>query len=293
MHDQSMNRRFHSQGFTHVGGFLSPFELNELESSHEDLTSIARGILLQAKRTQASLAELYRASDEKLIVVPERDRPMDICRLEYLAGANGAIRKLVDDRILPLVESVLGEKCVLFKDKCNEKLPGGGAFPPHQDMAAYHVFPPRFFITAMIALDEATAENGCLYFGGNYKRIRERASLDFEVGEYPVFKYHRAGPENGNINEAVCSKFDWTAVPAMRGDVVVFDAFVPHYSEPNRSISPRRALFFTFNKFHDGDHYEYYYAQKRQAYDSPVFHVATPTVHSSTSSSSQIGGVAS
>lgn len=283
-HGDSSRKQFEAHGFAHLSRHLTPDDLQVLEQAHLELSTKAHEMLRRVHAERSTLAELYRHGSEKLIVVPERDRPLDLCRLEYLCGAHSAIRQLVEKCITPAVEAVLGEKCVLFKDKCNEKAPGGGAFPPHQDMAAYHVFAPRYFITAMVALDQATKANGCLYFARNYKRLStDGSAVEFDVCGLPVFKFHHQGPDNGNIHEHVAAQFEWEAVPAREGDLVIFDAFVPHRSEPNKTEASRRALFFTYNRGDDGGHYETYYREKRNNYDSPVFHVATPTDHAAIS----------
>ena len=60
------------------------------------------------------------------------------------------------------VSELFGEPAVLFKDKINFKLPGGDGFAAHQDaQAGWDVYAP-LHITAMIAIDATTAENGSL-----------------------------------------------------------------------------------------------------------------------------------
>ena len=66
------------------------------------------------------------------------------------------------DKLLGRVADLLGEPAVLFKDKINFKLPGGGGFEPHQDQqAGWSVYAP-LFVTALVAIDGATQANGCL-----------------------------------------------------------------------------------------------------------------------------------
>jgi 2-aminoethylphosphonate dioxygenase len=276
-----LRRRFLVDGFVHVPGLLSASEMAALKGAHSDIMKRGSSILKSAALTSQSLADYYRHSGETLIVVPERGVKDTICRFEYLCGFSPVMKNLVTTRLLSLVEEVAGERCTLFKDKCNEKPPSGGAFEPHQDFAAYMIFPPRRYTTAMLAIDEATLENGCLQFAEHYLDLA-RANPAF-VGEsfdgYPLFRYSRGGPNNGNIEPGVSSQMRWTPVPVRCGDVVVFDAFVPHYSEPNASQTQRRALFFTFNATRYGEFYEAYYQAKRQRYDDPAFHVATPTEH--------------
>ena len=55
-----------------------------------------------------------------------------------------------------------GEEAVLYKDKINFKLPGGDGFELHQDQQAGWGTYTDFFITALVSIDAATKENGCL-----------------------------------------------------------------------------------------------------------------------------------
>jgi hypothetical protein len=51
------------------------------------------------------------------------------------------------------------------------------------------------------------------------------------------------------------------------GDVILFDSYLPHYSEPNRSNTPRRALFVTYNKLAEGGSMRTeYYQDKREKF---------------------------
>src|ERR1044071_284856 len=55
-----------------------------------------------------------------------------------------------------------GGPAVLFKDKITFKLPGGDGFKPHQDQQAGWSVYADLFITAMVSIDDTTADNGCL-----------------------------------------------------------------------------------------------------------------------------------
>jgi ectoine hydroxylase-related dioxygenase (phytanoyl-CoA dioxygenase family) len=50
------------------------------------------------------------------------------------------------------------------------------------------------------------------------------------------------------------------------GDVVFFDAYVPHGSPANTSGRSRRNIFLTFNRQSDGDMREEYYKDKWASY---------------------------
>jgi ectoine hydroxylase-related dioxygenase (phytanoyl-CoA dioxygenase family) len=271
-----------AHGYVHLPELLGARDLELLERAHARLAEEASEILREARAENVSLAEIYRSKQPSVVVVPERDNPDLVCRFEYLFGASAEVRAVLTDKIVPAVDAAAGESCVLFKDKCNEKNPGGGAFRPHQDVAAYLRFRARYHISAMVALDEATEENGCVQFAVNYRGAVSEISGAVEGmhGDLPLLSFYRGGRQNGDITDEVSAALKWIPVPAKRGDVVLFDSYVPHYSRPNLSQSVRRAMFFTFNPARDGYTYEEYYRLKRERYDAPEFHMSTPTEHS-------------
>jgi hypothetical protein len=51
-------------------------------------------------------------------------------------------------------------------------------------------------------------------------------------------------------------------VPCSAGDVLFFNGYLPHRSNPNHSAHNRRAVFLTYNPLSQGDHHAAYYAAK-------------------------------
>ncbi|WIM93121.1 phytanoyl-CoA dioxygenase family protein [Actinoplanes oblitus] len=252
----------------------------DLTAALDRLLAKGERILRTAADEGTSLETYYRTHGPELICVPEAGSATSVCRIEYLAGADQTFRALVDRHLLPAVEAATGEPYVLFKDKCNLKYPGGGAFTPHQDFPAYEAFGPAYHVTAMVALDRADQENGCLQVATNHRRVaREHGSVvEREVAGRPLFRAVQEGDAaDGSIVPEAVRVFDWHPLEVAAGDIVLFDSFIPHRSFENRSSRARRALFMTFNRRSDGDHYEEYYTRKRAAYADPAFHVATPT----------------
>ena len=145
--------------------------------------------------------------------------------------------------------ALMGGPVVLFKDKINFKMPGGAGFKAHQDQqAGWTVYAP-LFVTAMVTLDAATLENGCLEVAAG----RHREGL---IGEQ-----WKPLEEQG---------LDLQAVPTGPGDVVFFDSFVPHASKPNLTGSPRRILYITYNLAGHGDHRQRYFADKHASFPPDV-----------------------
>lgn len=270
---------FRQNGYVHLPGFFTKDQVVEMDDQHAGLFDRANSILSESIRTDVSLRDLAQQRTEDLIVVPEVDRPSMVCRYEYLIGYSEEMRLYFEQDVKPALDFLHGEPFVLFKDKCNEKNPGGGAFPPHQDFEAYQVFSPRYHATAMIATDDMTLENGCLFIADGYRDSLQDQSecITGYEGEHPMLIHEVGGKRHGSLPDSVASLFNWIPVLACKGDLVIFDSFIPHYSEANQSENPRSAYFLTCNAAREGDWYEEYYSQKRSNYDAPHFHVATPT----------------
>ena len=141
---------------------------------------------------------------------------------------------------------------MLFKDKINFKLPGGGGFAAHQDMqAGWQRYAP-YFLTALVAIDAADAANGGLEIAVNWR------------GGGLV------GRDWTPLDETETAALDFQPVATAPGDAVFFDCFVPHRSGPNLSARPRRVLYVTYNRLADGDQRARYYADKRRDFPPDV-----------------------
>ena len=172
-----------------------------------------------------------------------------LSRIEKFADYHPGLHDLIyADKMLGRASELLGEKALLFKEKVNFKLPGGGGFAPHQDIQpGWDDYAP-FFISVLITVDESTVENGCLELSaGHHKKGW--------IGE-------RMKP----LTEKQLEGIQFKKYPMSPGDVAFFDCFVPHQSEPNLTSGRRRNLYLTFNRTSDGDHRQKYYADKRKSF---------------------------
>lgn len=272
---------FRRDGVLVLRGFFGADEAAEIDRLSRQMGAEAEGLLREAHESGRSPAELASAMPDRLIAVPEAADPTQLCRFEYLQGRNAELKRLVAARIAPIVGALAGEPFIPFKDKENEKHPGGGAFGPHQDFAAYRSFGPRYNVTAMITVDAATRENGCLEFAANWADIAREASGMAEtfVDGRLLLRFQKGGAQNGDIASDIAAALDWQPVETAPADLVVFDSFAPHRSAPNLSAASRRAMFLTFSAAREGDWYARYYADKRANFNDPKFHVSTPTAH--------------
>jgi ectoine hydroxylase-related dioxygenase (phytanoyl-CoA dioxygenase family) len=282
-HINELKSSFIQQGYIVLPQALSDADKATLEHVSQELNKRSQELLTTVKSHNQNLSDFYRENLSELIAVPEFDNDEKVCRYEYLNGYSQPIKTLIVPKLQQLIHQLTDTDFVLFKDKCNAKNPGGGAFEPHQDIIAYDQFKPAYHVTAAIFLDDATLENGCLYFPENYQQDLanlETRRVPTPVGDLPVLQSYEGGKTHGNIRQEICDQMNWTPITAKAGDVVLFDSYVPHYSKKNEYQLNRRAMFFTFNPLSDGDFYEAYYDMKHREFDNPKFHVATPTAHS-------------
>lgn len=167
-------------------------------------------------------------------------------RMENVYEYHEGFKGLFDcDRLKGVVSDLLGEPAVLFKDKINFKLPGGG-FDWHQDQqAGWWVYAP-IFVTALICIDPVTNDNG---------------PLELSAGHH---KKGLMGKEWEPLNDDNMEGMKFEPAMLEPGDMVFFDSFVPHGSGPNMTDQSRRVLYITYNKLSDGDNRKQYYTDKRK-----------------------------
>jgi 2-aminoethylphosphonate dioxygenase len=141
---------------------------------------------------------------------------------------------------------LMNEPVLLYKEKVNYKAPGGAGFAPHQDKPAYPFV--NKVLSAMVAVDDATVENGCLWVvDGRHQDVL-------------------AQDDRGCIAAAVVDQLEWHEVALAAGEVLFFDALTPHRSFANDSTLPRRALYPTYNAAAEGDLRDAYYEEKRRQF---------------------------
>ncbi len=269
-----------NHGFLWVRGFFSETQIDMLRRWTEIMAQAAQNLLTLSQSSPFSLQMLAKNLPGTLIVVPEAKDPTKVCRVEDMLSCYPEFHRFISGTITSYLSTLMNEPYALFKDKTNFKWPGGGAFSPHQDFPAYECFAPRTHITAMVCIDPATLENGCLHIASNWQdELSNCPEIDQQLlaQGMAILPYTIGSPKHGAIKTEISDKLTWTPLEAKAGDVIFFTSYIPHYSEPNHSTKPRRAMFFTHNPLSNGDHREAYYHAKRNDPDNPVFHFATPT----------------
>lgn len=140
-------------------------------------------------------------------------------------------RMLVHPKLTEVVADLIGPNVQLHHTKLHVKPPEKGSpFPLHQD---YDYFPHEkdTMIAAVIHLEDATIESGCLcVVPGSHKLGPLGHQHDGS---------HYLSPEEYPIEKA-------TPCPAKAGDVLLFSYLTAHGSYLNRTNKPRRIALFQF-----------------------------------------------
>jgi len=191
-------------------------------------------------------AELEDSDDDRLLQHHEAtEHGAALARTEQFVDVHDGFRELaLGECVAGVGAQLIGEPLALYKEKINHKRPGGGGFAAHQDATAYPFIDSH--VTCMIAIDPATAGNGCVEVASG-----RHEHLIVDDGD-------------GCLPESVVSNMAWTRVEMASGDMLWFHSRTPHRSGDNRSDRPRRAVFLTFNAASEGDRRDDYYAEKRR-----------------------------
>lgn len=228
---------YHKNGFLLVENCFSDIEINQMLSI--------------TKKFNIKKLEDWKSGEEMAYYETSKNDSNDriLMRVENFVDYHQIFRGVANsEKILGVIEKIIGEHCVLFKDKINFKQYGGGGFRPHQDKTTKWDKFCSMFISAMITLTESTVENGCLEVApGVHKR-----------------GWITKNPDSGLLSEEETKEMNFVEIPTKPGDVIFFDAFTPHKSKSNYSKEQRVNVYLTYNKKNEGDYRSEYFLEKRQ-----------------------------
>jgi ectoine hydroxylase-related dioxygenase (phytanoyl-CoA dioxygenase family) len=207
--DPPADSDWETRGWTLVSEFLNPDQIEALRGEAERLWADPRLFGLRG-------------------AVPNSVTRND--RLDPVIDLSPAFAALArDPRLLAQVDGVLCGTAQLMKDKFIAKPPGAGGYGTHQDGAYWPGMglDTSRFLTAIIFLDDANAENGAIECAAGYHR-------DLLTDPDVI-----ADPDEEALGE-------YTTIEARAGDLLLLHALTPHRSGPNRSTVMRRALLYTY-----------------------------------------------
>jgi|TARA_B110000014_G_scaffold250247_1_gene226307 2-aminoethylphosphonate dioxygenase len=226
---------YNENGFLIIKNLISEKNIEELKQLFEEFNQ--KNLNNWENKKEMAYYETSTFDNKKRILM----------RVENLIDFHPLIKNLVySEKLFPLIEKLMGEKVVLFKDKINFKNPNSGGFRAHQDPNKSWLKISKNFCNALITISESKIENGCL-----------------EVAP----KYHKLGliPKDGSglLTEENTKNMEFQKIPTSPGDVIFFDALTPHRSKSNTTNSQRINVYLTYNTLADGDHRHEYFDEKR------------------------------
>jgi ectoine hydroxylase-related dioxygenase (phytanoyl-CoA dioxygenase family) len=217
---QEQIEQFRRDGFLNFGSVLTP---EETQTLHQALTHTLHG---------------------ESSVKPESTRNISgggdvVTQVVNIWEAEPAFHQhLYNERIVPLVAQLMGTDTVrVWHDQIQVKPPlVGGPTIWHQDHPYWPVIAPADLVSAWVALEDATEENGCMsmvpgshrwgpYNGGTVGSNRDTWGPDYN----PAFI-----PEGETVRVVPC--------PVKAGSVVFHHCLTWHGAPPNRSQSNRPAI---------------------------------------------------
>ncbi len=212
---------FNEQGYLRLEQVFPPDELarmsadlNTIIDTHADWGAAWKGEWLKEYMKD-------EAPDAKAVLVALHE-------LHHYAGS--WTRGLTKPELADAIGELLGSACVeIHHSTLHAKKPGTGQpFPMHQDVPFYGHTDGRY-IDALVHLDDATEENGCIKFLAGSHKLGPLA--------------HISGPEiTPHLPVAQYPLSAAVSVPAKAGDVVLFHLWTVHGSNVNRTQNWRRMV---------------------------------------------------
>lgn len=137
-----------------------------------------------------------------------------------------------DEMLLGMVQQLIGRGVQVFFSQLFFKPPqAGGPKPVHQDNFYFGPDREDALLTAWIALDEATVDNGCLYYGQGSQLAGKLAHVAPPDEPFNLF-----------IPSEVASRCKMTPAPVPCGGVSFHHGLTLHQSSSNTSRNWRRAV---------------------------------------------------
>jgi phytanoyl-CoA hydroxylase len=228
MLDESRKQFYKKNGYLVVEGVFRPEELEAVRQRTDEI--------VRDPGTAPEGGFVGRENDtikDKTVLDTENN---PVRNISFMARFDPAFQEAArHPKLLEIVRGLLGGRVKVFRDQMPLKPPGGQDKPPHQDQSYFRVQPMDDLVTAWIALDDATIENGCMRY------VPESHHYGIlEVVPDPKRPVHHV-PKTGNLTleeEVSC--------PVPAGSVIFHHGLTLHRSAVNHTDTWRRALIFHY-----------------------------------------------
>jgi phytanoyl-CoA hydroxylase len=214
----------------HRDGFLSiehGFDGAEVAAAGDGLADLVMG-----RYPHFDGIQFERGTRARLAQMSLEERQDAVRKLMWFTPVEPRLDALArHPRLLALVERIIGAPPVMFQDMAMLKPPGGREKPWHQDKAYFTYTPDTPVVGVWIAIDAATAENGCM-------RLRTGS--------------HRAGPiihfqrRDWQICDTDARDGEVAAAPLPPGGILLFDGLLQHGTPYNPTGERRRAVQYHY-----------------------------------------------
>jgi len=229
--------------------FTDVLSQDEVENAFQSLTSIAEHLRGNHQKTRNHYGEVW--SDEQNsgpMIQFEKSAPpagsddpdleLKIRKYHEFVPFDSHLSFLAESqtRIQGVLSGLIGSNPLMMQNMALVKPPFYGSEKPwHQDDAYFKIAPLEAVCGVWIALDEAAADNGCMFVlrGGHHVgALRHFHGADCEI------VHDRLSGELDRSNAI--------PVPLPSGGAIFFSGILPHQTPPNTSALRRRALQFHY-----------------------------------------------
>ncbi|HEY6418229.1 MAG TPA: phytanoyl-CoA dioxygenase family protein [Candidatus Binataceae bacterium] len=217
------------------------FDGQEVRAIVAACEALVERLLAEKRRTKLTAGSYVFELQRRLetVIKWEADDPDLVLGLEPFAHLSPELREwALDARMVEPCKDVVGDDQIeLFTEKLNlKRARKGGPVVLHQDFPYWCDLTniASRVATAMLFLDDATVENGC---------------LEVVPGSHREGLQARRATEGFGSLEMDAAKYDASRLVALEvsgGSVAFFGPFLVHRSLPNRSGADRRALLYSY-----------------------------------------------
>ena len=212
---------FHKQGFLSI---QNAFSQDEVEGAID-----AVSLLIAGQKEDFKGVQFEKGTRDYLANGDDLQREVLVRKLTRFVGFDTRLDVLGEnEKLLKILTQVMGESPKLFANQAMLKPPGIGREKPwHQDHAYFDLPLDTCIVSAWVALDNATPENGCMH-------VIPGSHLDG-----PVVHFNR---RDWQICDTDVARDRITAVPLSPGGVLLWHGRLHHGTPANHSDKRRRAL---------------------------------------------------
>jgi hypothetical protein len=205
----------------------------------EDLISVEERLELCQRTADIANGLVAGFPEDDIELEPNADtRSLHTVRKINRCAQNDPVfaRHAGNNKILEVVEPLLGPDIKLFGSQAFMKPPGGVEKPYHQD-SPYFTIEPMAMVTCWIALDDVTLDNGCLWVIPGSQHL----------GPLPHSEKWVVGDRvDMRIPESLFDRNLEVPIPLKAGSCSFHHSLLLHMSHPNQSDQPRRGVAFHY-----------------------------------------------